>query len=144
MRFWIGESAGSATDSIDRLPAPASSATFRYCISSIARNDQERVVMGLREFEDAGGRSWRVWDTYPSAASGSDDTALAKFMKRQPGDKGVQPLGVRSHLAAGWLTFGSGDERKRISPVPADWQTCDLAHLRQLLERAEVVKTRSH
>jgi len=100
--------------------------------------------MGLREFEDATGRSWRVWDTYPSTPTGNDDTALVKFMKRQPGDQGVQPLGVRSHLAAGWLTFGSGDERKRIAPVPADWQTCDLPRLRELLQGAEIVKARAH
>ena len=101
-------------------------------------------TMAMREFEDSTGRSWRAWDTYPSAGPGNDDTALVRFMKRQPGDEGVQPLGVRSHLAAGWLTFGSGDERKRIAPVPAGWQTCDLPKLLQLLARAEIVKAREH
>ena len=98
--------------------------------------------MGLREFDDAAGRSWEVWDTYPSAPEGNDDTALTKFMRRRPADAGAQPLRVRSHLAAGWLTFGSGDERKRVAPVPGDWSSCDVPRLRELLLGAEDVRVR--
>jgi hypothetical protein len=53
--------------------------------------------MALREFVDAQGRRWRVWQTVP--ARGAE---LGEFRD-------------------GWLTFDDGTERRRFAPVPDGW-----------------------
>ena len=58
--------------------------------------------MGYREFVDDGGTSWRAWDTHPMAAS----TLRA----------------VSPEYAAGWLTFESSVERRRLAPIPPEWE----------------------
>ena len=40
----------------------------------------------------------------------------------------------------GWLTFQSGDEKRRLSPIPDDWATASEAELRRWLARADVVR----
>lgn len=53
--------------------------------------------MALREFVDAAGRRWRVWETIPTRGTG-----LGEF-------------------GNGWLTFDDGAERRRLAPVPEGW-----------------------
>lgn len=36
--------------------------------------------MALREITEAGGRSWKVWDTFPSVDTHNPDSALGKFL----------------------------------------------------------------
>ena len=59
--------------------------------------------MAYREFADDGGTLWRVWDTHPMAAN-----AL----------RNVVPS-----YAGGWLTFESSGERKRLAPIPPEWES---------------------
>jgi hypothetical protein len=75
--------------------------------------------MALREFEDAGGTTWRVWDTSPDIISG-----LTLEMQR------------------GWLTFDNGTERRRLSPIPAAWVELPPERLRLLLSLAESLRPR--
>lgn len=56
--------------------------------------------MAYVEFTDRAGRSWRVWHTIPS-----DDV-----VRSLPDD-----------WKGGWLTFESGDEKRRLAPVPEGW-----------------------
>ncbi len=58
--------------------------------------------MGYREFVDDAGTLWRVWDTYPVAAN--------RLRSVSPG------------YAAGWLTFESDAERRRLTPIPPEWE----------------------
>jgi hypothetical protein len=60
------------------------------------------AVVGYREFVDDTGTMWRVWDTYPAAAS-----ALRR----------VSPT-----YAEGWLTFECEVERRRLAPIPPEWE----------------------
>ena len=55
--------------------------------------------MGQRDFTDSKGTRWMVWSTTPSAGS-----VLASDMQK------------------GWLTFESDGERRRLVPVPRDWE----------------------
>lgn len=55
--------------------------------------------MAYREFLDANGAAWTVWDTYPGSA---------------------QRAGLNA-LQGGWLTFESGSERRRLVPAPIGW-----------------------
>ena len=58
--------------------------------------------MAYREFVDDAGTMWRVWDTFPAAAS-----ALRR----------VSPT-----YAEGWLTFECEVERRRLAPIPPEWE----------------------
>ena len=76
-----------------------------------------RSRMPLREFVDASGVSWRVWDTAPGRLDG-----LALAYQR------------------GWLTFDNGTERFRLAPIPADWDALSDERLALLLRVAEPPK----
>jgi hypothetical protein len=62
--------------------------------------------VGYREFVDDAGTMWRVWDTYPVAAN-----AL----------RTVSPT-----YAEGWLTFECHDERRRLAPIPPEWDMASV------------------
>jgi hypothetical protein len=70
----------------------------------------------IREFVDAAGVSWRVWSTVPYTA-----------------------IGVAGAMQRGWLTFESLDQRRRLVPIPEDWESASLAELRSFCRRAEPV-----
>lgn len=70
---------------------------------------QFRLRMAQRVFVDRDGRSWRVWSTIPAGRSV-----------------------LRSEFAAGWLTFESGDERRRLAPIPPEWESANESKLASL------------
>ena len=74
--------------------------------------------MALREFTDEHGRSWQVWSTFPSSSPTGEDR-------------------VRAPLAGGWLTFLAGKQRRRLVPVPAEWEQAADDDLREWLRAAE-------
>jgi hypothetical protein len=83
----------------------------------------------LRHFTDAQGVRWRVWDVWPTARTASAslmrDVAVAAF----PGQS----------LADGWLCFECDDEKRRLAPIPPEWETCDDCVLEELCARAGYV-----
>ena len=93
--------------------------------------------MPLREFKDEAGRPWQAWDTYPAGNTSGRGSALGRYMAQQPENAGVQPTSVRQRFEAGWLTFQSGKERRRLVPIPTDWEDADEATLRRYLENSE-------
>jgi hypothetical protein len=58
--------------------------------------------MAQREFTDTKGTRWLVWSTTPTPRSvlGSD-------------------------MQNGWLTFESDGERRRLVPIPRDWELAE-------------------
>ena len=70
--------------------------------------------MALRSFTDQRGVDWQVWDTLPEKL-------------------------VSNTLEGGWLTFQSGDEKRRLAPIPLYWATAPEDQLRELLARARPV-----
>jgi hypothetical protein len=77
----------------------------------------------LREFRDPHGKQWRVWDVNPL------------LHRRRPLTRVARTLNV----PAAWLCFECDDERRRLSPIPVDWETGDEALLQQLLSTARLV-----
>jgi hypothetical protein len=58
--------------------------------------------VGYREFVDDAGTFWRVWDTHPVAANTL---------------RTVSP-----NYSEGWLTFECDAERRRLAPIPPEWE----------------------
>jgi hypothetical protein len=74
-----------------------------------------RGSMPIRDFTDAGGVRWQVWATTPMR-----------------GD-------VRPQFASGWLAFECEAERRRLTPIPAEWAEVADAELCVLLAQATAV-----
>ena len=76
--------------------------------------------MAYVEFTDRAGRLWRVWYTMPAnevAASLPDD------------------------WKGGWLTFESGEEKRRLAPVPEGWDDLRPERLELLCRVAKPTTT---
>jgi hypothetical protein len=71
----------------------------------------------IREFTDSAGVAWRVWSTVPRADSVYDE-----------------------NLRSGWLTFESASVRKRLAPIPRDWQGAPTERLELMCRVAELVR----
>lgn len=106
--------------------------------------------MALREFRDDDGKLWQVWRTMPSAGSkmtyrgpnrrGSGSPEDAPLLDR----RGVNRLRrvLLAELQNGWLCFESQGEKRRLVPVPANWDTCSEAQLVAYWAQAETVSQR--
>ncbi|MDB4879939.1 MAG: hypothetical protein JWL60_1385 [Gemmatimonadetes bacterium] len=77
-----------------------------------------------RSFVDASGITWDAFAVHPSA----ETTGKARL---------PEPF------QSGWLSFDCGAERRRLSPIPADWLTVPEYALRELCRRAEAAPRRS-
>jgi hypothetical protein len=84
--------------------------------------------MAVREFTDSAGREWRAWDVTP------DDLS--------PRTKDEDYLAQLYHT--GWIVFETqtGDDKRRLYPIPRSWSELPDAELAVLLEKAEVVPKR--
>jgi hypothetical protein len=74
--------------------------------------------MAIRGFKDSSGVEWRVWSTRPS-----------------------NPSHVEKSLRGGWLTFDSGSERRRFSPIPEGWEIYSPENLERACQAATLVRT---
>jgi len=77
--------------------------------------------MAYREYLDSDGRSWRVWSTVPSAGSR-----------------------LHGGFGQGWLTFectsaGNATVRRRLAPIPKDWESAPNEQLELMCESADDV-----
>jgi len=66
--------------------------------------------VAIRELIDENGVVWRVWTTIPS-----------------------NRRSVPADFRDGWLCFDSGDERRRLGPIPRDWERMTDERLRLVL-----------
>ena len=73
----------------------------------------ENWTVSNREFTDETGVLWRVWTAVPSS-----------------------PRSVATELRDGWLCFDSGEERRRIGPIPRDWERMTDERLQLVLRLA--------
>ena len=92
--------------------------------------------MSYRLFDDSRGTEWQVWDVVPRL----EERRLAVKPERRVEIK-VIPFADRRRIsrrivqtrrallsgtyAQGWLCFESPREKRRLSPIPDDWTTCD-------------------
>lgn len=80
--------------------------------------------MALRSFTDSQGHTWRVWNVIPQYAAGHDEERMT------PG------------LQGGWLCFENSGEKRRLSPIPGDWENAGSEALEQYLQTAAAVQQR--
>jgi hypothetical protein len=104
--------------------------------------------MTHRKIKDGSGRWWDVWEVYPAAVEERMSGEFPAIEGTDLQDKGSRKnrerrrevrLLVPAELQDGWLAFQSGDDRRRLVPVPENWSTVDDETLATLLERADRV-----
>jgi len=76
----------------------------------------------MRQIRDAAGVEWMVYEVNPSAGEWRSVESL--------------PEGYRS----GWLCFESSSEKRRLTPLPSNWQELTLEQLGTLLLSASLVR----
>jgi len=81
----------------------------------------------LREFTDKKGVVWQVWDVYPVAAKRRSPSESA--------DEGLTHLPGKD-LTEGWLCFQCDNEKRRLAPIPPEWEICDCTELEGLCSKA--------
>jgi|SRR5579884_1195715 len=79
--------------------------------------------MGYRRFEDDQGRTWEVWEVRPALVErrlNADRRSAARptTERRQAGEVRFP---IPRELDGGWLTFQCDTEKRRLSPIPAQW-----------------------
>lgn len=84
----------------------------------------------LRAFTDSAGVEWRVWDVLPSAA------APQRSIETLTGSL------TQTVFANGWLCFESSTEKRRLAPIPPDWEFQEPQRLEQLRQQATLVPLR--
>ena len=85
--------------------------------------------MALREFVGDDGQEWQVWETRPTIASPNVKPSVPTSVDDLPR--------VSKKREAGWLTFTAAASRRRLSPIPEDWETADEPSLRVMLAAAD-------
>jgi len=109
--------------------------------------------MAHREFFDAGGTQWTVWDVHPTSerpvtAPTPLADAVGMLSRGERGGLVVTRAAieyVEAALAAGWLCFESPTEKRRLAPIPSGWESLPPDSLTFLCGRAvPVIRVRRH
>lgn len=115
---------------------------------------RERLIMGWRTFHDRDAL-WQVWSVIPGVRDGNERRAgrdrrspepVIRYTgpeRRTSVDRRRTALAVSAALAAGWLVFEGPTERRRLAPIPMDWEALPDDALADLLERARPVPPRA-
>jgi hypothetical protein len=96
--------------------------------------------MGHRVFKDSQGTEWQTWDVVPQLGDRrtsdrrKQSVSFTHSERRSRTDRRVI-AGSRSVLTAGldagWLCFETAGEKRRLTPIPADWLHCAVPRLEQ-------------
>ena len=107
--------------------------------------------MGYRTFVDRDGAYWQVWDSQPTRverrSAGSDRRHYRHFQwkgeeRRAGTDRRVteqRRITLGAGYGSGWLTFESLAEKRRLNPIPRQWEDLTQSELRSLCQKAKTV-----
>ena len=106
--------------------------------------------MSYRTFVDGNGSYWQVWDSQPTKMERrvSADRRKPRYYawggteRRSGTDRRTtsqRRIVLSEGYGAGWLTFESLNEKRRLIPIPANWENVSQTELRALCDRAKRV-----
>jgi hypothetical protein len=93
--------------------------------------------MAHRSFRDEKGREWDVWEVVPTAVERRMATSVARPPAVDRRKVRESRVVVPDRLQKGWLAFQSGRERRRLAPIPKEWDEMTVAELLDLLNQAD-------
>ena len=94
--------------------------------------------MPHREFLDETGRLWDVWDVRPTAVERrvNADRRQAPRESADRRQRREMRLVVPNELREGWLAFHTMGERRRVAPIPSNWDSMPDDELARLVSAA--------
>ncbi|HJP84534.1 MAG TPA: hypothetical protein VJ852_00965 [Gemmatimonadaceae bacterium] len=109
--------------------------------------------MSYRTFTDSGGKRWEVWLVTPAAAerrkadrrASNSSSGMPQGLadRRQTPERRKssyrRQVTVASEFSNGWLCFECEGEKRRLAPVPADWEQAGPDRLSTWLQAAKRV-----
>lgn len=105
--------------------------------------------MALREYTAQNGIRWNVWNVQPTRTFTPPRSGRERRVGETPGSRPERRshhdrrhLVLTTGLEHGWLCFESASEKRRLAPVPADWETCSEVQLQVYATRASPVQQR--
>jgi hypothetical protein len=102
-------------------------------------------TMGYRVFKDSQGVEWQTWDVVPQLTERRNNERRVQRLKLQHADRrqddrrlmdGRRPF-LTAGLDGGWLCFEAEREKRRLTPIPLDWQRCSDAQLERYCSSAK-------
>jgi hypothetical protein len=101
--------------------------------------------LALRGYTDPSGVEWQVWRVVPTTRRAAEPRPDDRRKRPDPdyvGDRRRKPFVLTPGMETGWLCFQSAEEKRRLAPAPAGWETCDEATLGTYLSMARPVSPR--
>ena len=101
--------------------------------------------MAYRIFRDSRGTEWQTWDVIPRLEERRVSSRRAAVAHQAGSDRREQTDRRLVHsqrsvlspgLTGGWLCFEAPVEKRRLSPIPSDWQHCPQERLERYCESA--------
>jgi hypothetical protein len=102
--------------------------------------------MGYRVFKDSHGTEWQTWDVVPQLSERRMEERRRQRLPPPSAERrsverrvvsGRRPM-LSAGLDGGWLCFeASSAEKRRLTPIPGDWQRCAEQRLEQYLQQAK-------
>ena len=95
--------------------------------------------MAHRTFTDSAGRYWEVWTVHPANVErrrDESDEALTLRVERERRRERQYRVKLGTDWANGWLAFQTGDEKRRLTPIPGGWESASDRELEALCESA--------
>lgn len=107
--------------------------------------------MAYRNFVDSDGVEWQAWDVLPKAVerrftSRRVHHEALPFPERRRADRrqiNGRWTPLTSGLRDGWLCFDAGGNRRRLTPIPTDWEECPSTALERYCRSATPVRSSS-
>ncbi len=107
--------------------------------------------MGYRVFTDSQGMEWQTWDVVPRLAerraverrrsvAATPSTGERRLANDRRVTSGRRPM-LSAGLDGGWLCFEARAEKRRLTPIPADWLRCDDDCLERYCRQAKVARS---
>lgn len=93
--------------------------------------------MAHRTFHDGNGQEWDVWEVVPTAVERRMAKAPYRSANVERRKTQQTRVVVPDSLQKGWLAFQSGRDRRRLAPIPGDWQRMTGPELNALLAKAD-------
>jgi hypothetical protein len=102
--------------------------------------------VGYRIFRDSAGTEWQTWDVVPRLAERrvndrrmtvSAAPAVERRRRTERRVKSGQRPSLTSGLGGGWLCFEATLEKRRLAPIPGDWERCGTARLEEYCREAK-------
>jgi hypothetical protein len=98
----------------------------------------------FRVFRDSEKVEWKVWEVVPfTIVSGHPERRLPvpdTDLGRASEERRKRNEERRATWEQGWLLFETGDLRKRLKPIPPEWQSATESELASMCRNAVVIK----